>query len=161
MLKVSSPSTYFDDFIVTFVLLHQKLKATIVLYLCKEKCLKEGEIYCARDVTVYCCEDLKCLDRAPGSYLPHICVKNGSENIHYNLINKSFYFGFNNVPYDGKSILSCVLDSNGLLTGKLISQGSMRNEVLGEATRSLGVKSNQVEEVKVRSLHIMNYKSVL
>jgi len=39
-------------------------------------------------------------------------------------------------------------DLNGLLIGKLISQGSVRSDILGDAARSLGVKSNQVEEVK-------------
>ena len=51
------------------------------------------------------------------------------------------------------------LDSNGLLSGTLIRQGPVRSEVLGDAERSLGVKSNQVEEVKVRSLHTINSKS--
>ena len=70
-----------------------------------------------------------------------------------------FYIGLNNISNNYNSIFSDDLDSNGLLTGKLINQGSIRSKVLSEAARSLGVKSNQVEEVKVRFLNTIIKKS--
>ena len=41
------------------------------------------------------------------------------------------------------------LDSNSVLIGTLISQGSSKNDLVG-AARTKGVSLNEIEEVKVR-----------
>ena len=60
-----------------------------------------------------------------------------------------YFLYFNYVNSINESLFDDDLDSNNLLVGKLISQGSVRSEVLGEGTRSQEVKPDQIEEVIV------------
>ena len=78
----------FTKYTIIFYSIASKVDNYSSLYLCKERCLKEGEVYCGGAAP--CCDGLTCRKR-PG-FLPHICGKPGSKNIHNNLINKSRNF---------------------------------------------------------------------